>query len=690
MNMFKKYTPGEIESIKTLAANARQTKRDELSIQSNAVTVVPNIVVRDALADNGDGHVNLLPLDKLQEPLRLMIETAWESSPVPNRFDTLTVFVDGDERDPIFTRQIPSREVPNSFPLEFTADIERFQSSKAYRLNYKVVTGNDNNVDSDTTICTVDLMPPHAGQELNPLDLGGVFTVTEDFLNANGNAFPVTIPTYNDKRIGDIGIVYLSSQESLNGAEVATETVVVVTDPLRLQIPGAALRGFQDGTLYARYRLRDRVGNFNPNYSPVVAFDLSLSAQPLNPAAPRVDLAEPPEYLIDREDAFFPTTVEVDHYDEWLAGGDTIIIYWGTREIRTVTPILASEFPLSGLVTYGNLVEGGLGPKSVNAWYKIVRGRQNWDSDDFPVTVDMRVPGIPNPDPDPINPNLLIPVLQGRGIPASPANQLLAADKDLDADVSVTLWPAPGPSPVLDEYIQLIWDGVEVPLPAGRYVFDGTEAAGQKFDFVLDKDLIAAAGQRPDVPLQYRYGSPTIPNDNLSPIEQVLISTFSIGTLSPPSFPDAAGEYSDLIACAQAPWNGVRVRVDGDLDNFDANDLVEVLWDGWDYGADALIPGSEGSLAVTLTAAEAREGFTRTIPFAGSVQTIGTVPLGAGFLRARIKLTKVNPVSEKESSTTEVWIALMNAAGCFCTSATACRASFDEGNVVGGKTQRSV
>lgn len=132
------------------------------------------------------------------------------------------------------------------------------------------------------------------------------------------------------------------------------------------------------------------------------------------------------------------------------------------------------------------------------------------------------------------------------------------------------------------------------------------------------------------------------------------------------------------------------MRVDGDLDNFDANDLVEVLWDGWDYGANALIPDSEGSLAVTLTAAEAREGFTRTIPFAGSVQTIGTVPLGAGFLRARIKLTKVNPVSEKESSTTEVWIALMNAAGCFCTSATACRASFDEGKVVGGKTQRSV
>ena len=98
----------------------------------------------------------------------------------------------------------------------------------------------------------------------------------------------------------------------------------------------------------------------------------------------------------------------------------------------------------------------------------------------------------------------------------------------------------------------------------------------------------------------------------------VEVNTFQLGELLTPIFPDMDESFKSL-GCCERIWEGAKLRVLGDTQNFGVGNTVTVHWEG-SGSAGTLIPGTKGNQPYVLTAEQVARGFDHSIDFTSVVR----------------------------------------------------------------------
>lgn len=651
--------------IETLIAKQGRRAREQVikARQVPGIALLDQIIFPDYLPDIIENEQpNLIPTEDLVHELACEITRPFSAAPVPGNEYRLQVFLDGDERNPVFEGTYTA-PLDVHFPLRFGVPARYIQSSNTYKINYHA-TGPAGSENSDTAEFTVDRDPPNSGNPPNQLNIA---PIVEDV----SAGVPFSVTTYADLKIGDKAEIYIGLTEG-DLQPVAEAVATALGVPITGTIPAEAFTGLGDATYLVRYRLTDRAGNVGQESIPVFVDLVLLPSPSPRPPAPDVPLGMSPD-IIDRADAQLGVDVEVQEYTNWLPG-DRVDIFWnGGARIRTETLPEENAFPLTARVPWARLYGNDPGPKVADATYTVYRGRQTFPSLPREVEVDLREPGPENPGPGPGNENLpLVTVQGGATSPSSPPNQILVADKGLTATAYFDLYEPH----VADEEVQLYFDGRLV--PGASYTVTGMEAPNFIVTLGIPASFLANVADNPAVPAYYTVTSPTLPNPGQSLPTSVLVHTFELGVLPKVEWGNAV--YNGVVwvfGCDQRPWSGLQVHFASDSANpvFAAGDVITLEIEAYEYstGTDVPIPLSQPSITFPpLNQTEAETGFTKIIPFS-TIREAGTVASGAAYLSVEYGLVRGNDNGRSDPEV--VYTALLKPSGCFCISETICTPS---------------
>lgn len=573
----------------------------------------------DALPNDEGVEDNLIPTDMLSVDLNAVIPSAWEA----DRASQLQVLLNDQDSRPIFEQTYPT--LP-TFPLNIAIPSREFQGPGGHRVRYRVTAGSGTELSGYTNF-TVDRDDPNRGNMPDSLVLQ-TNQVTPEYLNTN-DGLPFEINAFSYARPGDRANIYMIAPGNPDPVLVGTIAPRPVTgfDP-SLPMTGTIAKDhfvdangdpkFVDGTLSFYYLAYSRAGN---ETTKPLDTNISMAFQPLptglqNAVIP-LALENPP--LIDRADAILGVTVQIPAFNNHQPA-DQVVVTWGSRNVASFPVGSNPTFPLeSPKIAYSTLLTeggapGGEGPKDVVANYRIVRGLLEFPAPAAASTsVDLRIPGPVNPDPGPENPRLGSVTVRGGG--TNPEDNKIRV-ADIGLPVSVTL-PAYDPM-VVGEELQVFWN--KQPVPNASYTVVGGETT---FDIEVPYTFVAQEGDGPAIPVHIQLTSPDFPPDN-APITvptAVEVDTFEFGTLTPPSFPDMNPTFQSL-GCCERIWEGAKLRVAGDTQNFAAGDTVTVHWQGRDFGTGTVIPDTTGNQPYQLTADQAANGFDHAINFIDVVMPI--------------------------------------------------------------------
>ncbi len=394
---------------------------------------------------------------------------------------------------------------PTEFPLQLTLPAEATLLPGRHTLTYDVSIGG-NPVESASVSVYIDQIAPNFGQSgaaviLPPdVETGGI---TKEYLDANGKV-TITVPDYNDKKIGDEISVYYGSNPQ-TALLVGTFTRSDTTTPVTVDLTAAQI-GTSEGTKLLYSRMKDRVGNLGPDssYKPVL---VTLTAAPTGLKALEVPLAADGE--VDIADANVGVQVQIEAYTNFVAG-DQAVVTWDGKLLASVA--VTQTDPTFVTVPFAVLLDGNAGPKTVAATYLIKRGEKEYPGpSSVDVAVDLRTPGPTNPDePDPVNPDLELITVQG-AVTTEP-NKLTPADTGQPATASVLIYE----NYKANDVVQLYWNNVAVPdsgnpaTPGGTYVVTGTEAVDFTMEFAIPWDTIDAQGNGSALPVRYSIAQPAV------------------------------------------------------------------------------------------------------------------------------------------------------------------------------------
>jgi len=147
---------------------------------------------------------------------------------------------------------------------------------------------------SQITTLRIDRDAPGVGEELAPA-IFPVDPITTDYLDLNP-LVPMQIPGgYRGRESGDEILLYFSMTNTLpTGAPtLISPPQVSATGPIFVDVPHTVFRNFPGALfIFCFYRLRDRAGNLNPQFSEVAQAGLSVgvpSPTYLRPRFPQVD-----------------------------------------------------------------------------------------------------------------------------------------------------------------------------------------------------------------------------------------------------------------------------------------------------------------------------------------------------------------------------------------------------------------
>ncbi|WP_268800089.1 hypothetical protein [Pseudomonas huanghezhanensis] len=391
------------------------------------------------------------------------------------------------------------------FPIQLTLPAEATLSAGRHTLTYEVSIGG-NPVGSTPLPIYIDQVAPNFGQEAARVTLPPEVEadgITKEYLDANGKV-TVTVPEYNDKKIGDEISVYYGSNPQ-TALLVGTFTRPDTTTPVTVDLTTAQI-GTSEGDKLLFYRLRDRVGNLGPesSYKPVL---VTLSAAPIGLKPLTVPLAADGD--VDIADANVGVQVQIEAYTNFVAG-DQAVVTWGGKLLGAV-PVTQSG-PTFVTVPFAVLLDGNRGPKTVAVTYLIKRGQKEYpEPSSVDVDVDLRTPGPTNPDePDPVNPDLALITVQAAV--TAEANTVKPADAGQPATASVVIYE----NSKADDVVQLYWNNVAVPdsgdstIPGGTYVVTGQEAVGFIMEFAIPWATIEAQGNGSALPVRYSIAHPAV------------------------------------------------------------------------------------------------------------------------------------------------------------------------------------
>ncbi|WP_447793647.1 hypothetical protein [Pseudomonas farris] len=475
-----------------------------------------------------------------------------------------------------------------------------------YALSYQLSYGG-NPENSESKRVTIDRIAPEDGQEPKPmvmLDVPG--DITDDYLTRFGEV-RFQVPLYVDAKARDRAIYYLTdnpnppdSETEIREQEFSQQDI----DQRRLIITvyESEIRGRGHGQRYFYYRLRDWAGNLGPRSTLLPVFvDLKPAPGKLKPA--RVPLSA--RGLIDREHAREgavdqkAVTVEIDAYDNPDAS-DKVLIQWNGHDLSPLD-VDPTKFPLSQTVPWLTLTANGLGPMDARVDYRVSRGgTPTPPSPETRVPVNLTVAG-PDHRNAPALLNTTLAKLEIYGAKSKQLNKLLPDDHGEPADAYLALFDNPQPGEKLFVY----WGAISTPVD--DYEVQVGDVAGKIIPFSIPWAAIEQDKVNPALPT--RYSTSNGVNLQLAPSTAVEVAIVVITNLPEPTFPDAGLE--GVLHCCAKPrlWEGVRVHIKGN-DAFDANDVVELRWQGcYGLNGSSPIPGVADSFETTLTPDQARNGF---------------------------------------------------------------------------------
>lgn len=541
----------------------------------------------------------LIPVSLQGQPLAVEVADAWPGfEDDPNYWIRIILYLGETIVDTV--QLDPPYDEATQFPVHLVLPMDQHNLPGIYTLRYRALFEDQNYADSRPILIEIDHRAPNGDNPGDPLIFppdvvsGGL---TEAWLALHGDQLPVSVPRWPDMKPEDEVLFYWGGPFDPEpvGRLVIDDRHLQPGTPIEFSYSGDILREKGNGELNGYYRLRDRAGNHNDPSPPVPIDVIDLPAIPDELPAPVVPLASS-DRLIDLDDARTGVTVELGPISD-TAAGDTLQVTWNGRPLPLITLTDNPQWPLSVSVSWTVLsADGFAGAVPCEVVYLWQRG-SGAGKTSLPVLfdVDLSVAG-PEPEgPDPINPQLDIPVVKG----LTADNVLVGADYGNDARVVVELYA----NPVAGELLELHWG--EHPQVAASYRVRATDQPGQQITFTVPWAIIEAVGNSPALPVWYWVSNGV--NRQRSEDTEVLVAVMPLEGLAPVSFPDAS--VWGWIACKDEPWNGIRVRIPGDPARLDEGDRIQLSWQ--------LCTGTTGETPITdtvlfparvLTATEAAEG----------------------------------------------------------------------------------
>ncbi|WP_095162234.1 hypothetical protein [Pseudomonas sp. Irchel 3F5] len=502
----------------------------------------------ELLPDVGDDQVNLVPARALVDGLEVTVPEIYSSVDDVGDMEVVTYIVNGT---PLTSRSFvigDDFKVPShSFTLN-----PNFLSEGPVSISYTSL--GQNLIKSRPLVVLVDKTDPGGnnptGKLQAPAEVG--FVLTAEYLEEHGGV-TLTIPAPVQPRINDTYRVFWGHRNNT----VASGTMGVPGESQDVMIREVDIRALGESLKYITYDIADRAGNINSHSE---ALRLYVSLNPL-PADLRPPVVQP---TVNRQEARRGVSVQVNAFSNWLTT-DLVVAKWQGRVIGS--EVVGSErvWPMEFVAPFRIIALGG-DEYAANVTYEVVRG-SGFGSEPASSQVNITVAGPVNPEePNPVNPNLLLPVLTSF---TGATNHLTAADAGHPAMVNVPMY-APA---VEGQRIALYYENDGVPV--AMYTVLGTEPEGQPIPLQVSAEDITAVGNGLELRLWYRLllAEDDLDNYQQSQDQSVISEVAQLENLLPPILPVLVGGAT--VNCSHFPWrDGLTVRVlDGKLEKFDDIEL---------------------------------------------------------------------------------------------------------------------
>ncbi|QPC85588.1 hypothetical protein GA830_01660 [Mesorhizobium sp. NBSH29] len=654
---------------KQIAAETRVAYRKEKALRNHGKALEDPVFDPGAIIDPQDGTLNK-DVIAAGEGLFVSIEKWPGFDNVPPSFHETAIleWATGTGREEnkfvgVDQRKVTSPAPPEAFPLRLKVPADRLQPDGPYRLRYTIAAWTDEDIHSREVPMVCDYTPPWGNAE-PPAPVLPAEPITDDYLVANPDGVVVTIPEHPGvQKPGDRFAVWWGAEplpEDPTGLPPAA--VGELGTPQDLIVPANIVRATGDGGCYCLYVLIDKATN-RSRFSAYTKVIVALDDLPENLKDPVVPLAQ--DGLLDLEDAYAGTTVEIEEFDNWKPS-DRLEVTWGTSVLRAEELGSAPSFPISVAVPVGVLKSeygAATGEVSVVVSYKVLRGGMEFGPLDVEVAVDFSLIGPELPDwPDPTNPNLVAPKVFGEV--SATENVLTVADNGLAAKLTLPLYAPLNEGEIIDFY----WSTLR--LSGAQYVVKATDLPGDEIEVSVPWSAIELEGNNPALPVHYQISHRDSPNHQRSPISEVDVSA-NIVVPEAPAFPDTVpiGEW-DVLNCTSLDYDpsepsiehAVRVQVPDLSDYLSEGDELTLTWtplDHWENGN--LVPEAIKEEKVIIGGDTPITGFIWRVEYDAYILPLyHTGQTGNGW--ATIKYSFVRDGTTITSAVSEAFVAMYNAA----------------------------
>lgn len=636
----------------------------------NAVPITLDPATIDGLVDPVN-YPGLISRAKADEPfLNIDIPTStWVPVPTnPARADVLDIYL--DDKGNFESGHVSSETVffPGAVPASYSVRIpQRLLTEGAHHFSYVITTSGavGSEAGSAQVPLVIDRTAPYDSFPYVPprltLPAGWPGNVTEAYLASFDAAggIPFGIPDYASEG-ADPGdeweLLYEGSSQVIARGSVFPDEVVRFTRDMA----EAA-----DGPRKLKYRLVDRAGNVS-DLSFELPITVSLAPAPMLGVAgvrDALSLVGAGDRLIDRADTakssgmfvIIPTYDADRLADEFFVHLTTT---HGTQELGPF-PLGGSPLPYDFHVAYATLAAlygTSIGPINLSVEYSVRRhGTLYRVPTASNIELDLAEGGPDYPEkPDPVNTNLLPPVLTGAG--SGKTNELDEDDNGLDANVVVELWSDLPPPSARDFTLHLKYMN---DLVDSKPVVAATAMPGDEINMKVPWPYIQRHANN-TIPLYYEIEIAGTQNRALSPSQPINVNANVISFLKPsvegalaelPGPPLIPGE----IRCGalRAPLRQARVQIPPHP-LLQQGMIITVNWTGCSDDDGAVpIPATVGTFPYgPISFAEAQLGFTVAVgPYDTYIKPINRAnhSMGSVVISYTVPILNPSPVTSAEA-----------------------------------------
>nr|WP_180206632.1 hypothetical protein [Pseudomonas sp. SbOxS1]NYU06891.1 hypothetical protein [Pseudomonas sp. SbOxS1] len=462
-------------------------------------------VIVDAIPGDVDG---LMPIEKIGTALKVLIPLWTDRTEFDGFPDKLVLeyyhsglpdFIPlGPEEDIDYT--VPDGDFP--LPREIPLDIFRsFEGTLQFR--YRVTSWNSDQRQAPETPITIDRTGPIRPESPKAIDI--VKPLITDKVLADDGGVKCVVPDFveNKKDFVKVAVGWMST---LPEDESEFPDLVAFFDLLpstrEILVPARFIINIGSNTHYVVYFLYDKAFNRSEMSLPR-SVQVALGELPSALLPCTVPLAA--DGLIDRADAAFPTTVQIEQYTGWDRN-DGLVIQWGTKLLARTSVGAHLPFPLQIHMPWLHMREeydftSTTYVQAVDVDYSVYRGDYPTPSPGkISVNTNFAIAGPDNPDPEPINPDLKLIVFESS---EGSDKELTPDDFGKPATGHIALFDTP--APVIGDALTLYYNGNAVSPP---YVIKAGDGAGTVIPITIPWVVIEPYQVMDDLPMYYTLTRP--------------------------------------------------------------------------------------------------------------------------------------------------------------------------------------